>query len=257
MSLFHSKPDRRTNEAVFFAYYSRLLEWALQITRNDRTEAEDLVHDFYLRLTRITKSIDEMEQLEHYLFKVLRNLYYSRLRRAGSAAHSDLMIVDYDSVEQGLAVADRRELLFARTHLRQICSYVCQRKSTARAASILILRFFHGYYPNEVMRILKASRSSVDRSLQVARNEARLYLEQPKVLRSISPSRKPPVAFATRAEDTQQLFYELQEAIFSAIEGECIDPVALEQRYLPESESSGMTTQELSHLVSCRGCLTG
>jgi len=82
MSLFHSKPDRRTNEAVFFAYYSRLLEWALQITRNDRTEAEDLVHDFYLRLTRITKSIDEMEQLEHYLFKVLRNLYYSRQRLA-------------------------------------------------------------------------------------------------------------------------------------------------------------------------------
>ncbi len=255
MSLFHSKPDRRTNEGVFFAYYSRLLEWALQITRNDRSEAEDLVHDFYLRLTRITKSIDEMEQLEHYLFKVLRNLYFSRLRRAGRVPLNDLTIVDYDSVEQGLAVADRRELLFARTHLRQICSHACQRKSTARSASILILRFFHGYYPIEVMKILKASRFSVDRSLQVARNEARLYLERPDVLRSISPSTKPPVSFSMTGEDTQQLFWELQEAIFSAAEGECIDAVALAQRYLPESEASGITTQELSHLVSCGVCL--
>jgi len=255
MSFFHSKPDQRTNEDVFFAYYSRLLAWALQITRNDRSEAEDLVHDFYLRVTRISKSIDQMEQLEHYLFKVLRNLYYSRLRRAGRVPLNNLTIVDYDSVEQGLAVADRREQLFSRTYLRQICGHACQRKSTARSASILILRFFHGYYPIEVMKILQASRSSVDRSLQVARNEARLCLERPDVLRSISPSTKPPMSFSMKGEDTQQLFLELQEAIFSAVEGECFDPAALEQRYASESEPSGMTTQELSHLVSCRICL--
>ena len=76
MSFFHPKPGLRSNEDVFFAYYSRLLEWALQITRNDRSEAEDLVHDFYLRVTRIARRIDEMEKLEPYLFKVLRVRVY-------------------------------------------------------------------------------------------------------------------------------------------------------------------------------------
>src|ERR1700759_5299946 len=132
MSFLHPKSGRRTNEDIYFAYYSRLLEWANQITHNDRAEAEDLVHDFYLRISRITRSIDEIEQLEPYLFKVLRNLYYARVRRAGHDPLNDLSIVDYDSVEQGLAVADRRELLFARDHLRQICRYACERKSTVR-----------------------------------------------------------------------------------------------------------------------------
>jgi RNA polymerase sigma factor (sigma-70 family) len=251
----HPKPGRRTNQDVFFAYYSRLLEWALQITGNDRSEAEDLVHDFYLRVTRITRPIDEIEHLEHYLFRVLRHLYYARVRRAGRDPLNELSIVDYDSVEQGLAAADRRELLFARTHLMQICSHACQRKSTARSASILILRFFLGYHLLEVMKILQASRFSVDRSLQVARNEARLSLERPDILRCIVPNTKPSVSFSMREEDTQQLFAELQEAIFSATEGNCFDPEVLEHRYASVSEPTGMTTLELSHLVSCRVCL--
>jgi RNA polymerase sigma factor (sigma-70 family) len=255
MPFTHSKPGRRTNQEVFFAYYSRLLEWALQITGNDRSEAEDLVHDFYLRVTRITRSIDEVEQLDRYLFRVLRHLYYARVRRAGRDPLNELSIVDYDSVEQGLAAADRRELLFARTHLKHICSHACQRKSTARSASILILRFFLGYHLLEVTKILQASRFSVDRSLQVARNEARLSLERPDILRCIVPNTGPSVSFSMREEDTQQLFVELQEAIFSATDGNCFDPEVLEQRYAAVSEPTGMTTLELSHLVSCRVCL--
>ncbi len=251
----HSKLGRRTNEDVFFAYYPRLLEWAIQITRGDRAEAEDLVQDFYLRVTRITRAIGEMEQLEHYLFKVMRHLYYARLRRAGHDPIHDLSIVDYDSVEQGLAVADRRELLFVRDHLKKVCRYACERKSTVRSASVLILRFFHGYYPTEVMKILQAGRSSVDMLLQAARNEARLSLERPEAIRCIVPTSKPSISFSKIGEDTQQLFSELQEAVFSAIEGECFDRVALERRYAEGVEPAGMTTQELSHLVSCRTCL--
>lgn len=251
----HSKPDRRTNEDVFFAYYPRLLKWAVQITRNDRTAAEDLVHDFYLRVTRISRPIDEIEQLEQYLFRVLRNLYYARLRRAGRDPLNDLSIVDYDSVEQGLFAADRRELFFVRDHLRQVCRYACERKSTVRSASVLILRFFLGYYPSEVMKILQAGRSSVDMLLQVARNEARLSLKRPDAIRCIAPTGKPIVSFRPRGENTQQLFTELQEAIFSSTEGKCFDQAVIERRYAADAEQQGLTTQELSHLVSCRICL--
>ncbi|MBT9333329.1 sigma-70 family RNA polymerase sigma factor [Acidipila sp. 4G-K13] len=240
---------------MFFAYYPRLLEWAMQITHKDREEAEDLVHDLYFRITRISRSIDAMESIDSYLFKVIRNLYYSRLHREGRDPLNDLSIVDYDSVEQGLAVADRREMLFARAHLRQICRHVCQRKSAARSASVLILRFFLGYYASELMKILQAPRSSVDRSLQVARSEARLFLERPGALRFISQPPQREVAFSAEGEDTQRLFSELREAIFSATEGPCFPASALERRYAADSVALAFTASELAHLVSCRICL--
>ncbi len=236
MPFTQSKSDRRTNEDVFFAYYSRLAEWAAQIPRNDRAEAADLVHDFYLRITSVTRPIDEIEQLEPYLFLVLRNLYYAKLRRAGRDPLNNLSIVDYDSVEQGLAAVDRREVLFVRDHLREVCRYVCERKSNVRSTSVLILRFFLGYYPTEVIKILQARRSSVDKLLQVARNEARLFLERPEAIRCISPTGKLSVSFRRRGDSTQQLFLELQEAIFSATEGECLDPVLIERRYAADGE---------------------
>lgn len=255
MSFSHSKPERRSNEDVFFDYYPRLREWAGQITRHDRVEAEDLVQDFYLRITRITRPVDEMEQVEPYLFRVLRNLYLARVRRNGRNPLNDLSIVDYDSLEHGLAVADRGELLFVRDHLRKICRYACERKSTVRSASVLILRFFHGYYPTEVMRILQAKRSSVDMLLQAARNEARLFLERPDAIRCIVPSRNLSLLFSKKGESAHPLFRELQEAIFSAVEGKCLDRAGLERRYGALNADAGLSTQELSHLVSCRICL--
>jgi DNA-directed RNA polymerase specialized sigma24 family protein len=255
MSSFHSQPGRRTNEDVFFVYHRRLLGWAIQITHGDRSDAEDLVQDLYLRVTRITRRIDEMEQPEGYLFRVLRNLYIARVRRSGRDPLNDLSIVDYDFVGQGLAVVDRWQLLFVRDDLRTICRYACERKGTVRSASVLILRFFHGYYPSEVMKIVRAGRPSVDMSLQAARNEARLSLERPEALRCILPTNKPSISFSTKGEDTQGLFAELQGAIFSAAEGECFDRAALERLYAAESGVVGLTTQELSHLVSCRACL--
>jgi RNA polymerase sigma factor (sigma-70 family) len=255
MPLFHSQPDKRSNEEVFFAYYPRLLEWATQITHGDREEAEDLVHDLYFRITRISRPIDQVELPEPYLFRILRNLYYSQMRRAGRDAINDLSLVDYDSVEQGLAAVDRRQLLVVRSHLRQLCRYACERKSTARFASILILRFFLGYYPSELMKILQCARSSIDKGLHTARNEARLHLERPGVLRSIAPSAAPLAAQSSEHQDTQGLFAELQQMIFDAVEGECFGRSALKQRYAGDGKLPSLTAGELSHLVSCKVCL--
>lgn len=256
MPLSHLQPSCRTNEEVFFDHYPRLLVWAAQIAHNDRAVAEDLVHDLYLRVTRISRPIDQIEQVEHYLFKVLRNLHYAHLRQAGRDPISDLSIADYDSMEQGLAVADKRELLLVYDNLRQICRYACQRKSEVRSASVLILRFFHGYYPSELMTILQISRSAVDKLLHVARSEARLYIERPNSIRSIWPNTNSMASFAPKASGSQMLFFsELQETIFRATEGEHFDHAALEGRYAGEVEANGMATLELSHLVSCRSCL--
>jgi len=79
---FQPKPDsRQTFEGIFFEHYSRLLEWALQFTRGDRSEADDLVQELYVRFARL-----DTASVENYLFSVLRNLHYARVRSARTSA---------------------------------------------------------------------------------------------------------------------------------------------------------------------------
>src|ERR1700729_3815833 len=95
---FQSKPDpHQTFEGIFFEHYSRLLEWALQFTRGDRSEADDLVQELYVRFARLDTAPDHIESVENYLFSVLRNLHSARVRSARTSAIDDLSIVDFDS----------------------------------------------------------------------------------------------------------------------------------------------------------------
>lgn len=254
MNLSYSNPKRRTREELFFDSYARLLDWASQLVRREEAEAEDLVHDLFIQFVRVDRTVESIENVEAYLFTTLRNLYNSRMRRTGRDPINDFSIVDYDSVELGLAAVDRRQLLFVRSNLKQICKYACQRKGTARSASILILRFLFGYYPSEVMKVTQSSRMAVDRSLQVARKEARQALERPNAVQPIDPGREVSVSFGATGDDSENLFAQLRQAILSACEGECFAKGVLEQRYASKSQS-GFTTPELAHLVSCRTCL--
>ncbi len=241
-------------EELFFAYYTRLMEWALQLTRRDRADAEDLVHDLYVQFARTASRPDDVEKLDGYLFSILRNLHYARLRRAGRSPIDDLSIVDFDSIELGLASVDRRELLYVRASLKSICEYVCERKNTSRSASILILRFFFGYYPSEVVQVVQTTRGALDVALQAARQEARLYLERPRAIRSIASPQPAASSFTAISDNSHTIFLELRQAIFKTCIGQCFGRRELERRYRAETPA-GFTSIELAHLVSCEVCL--
>ncbi len=130
------------------------------------------MQDFYIQVKCINLQLAEVDEIEPYLFKILRNLHYSRLRQKGRSPISELSIAEYDSLERGLVATDRRDLFLVHANLQDICEFVCQRKSTAARASVFILRFFFGYYPSEVMKVVLASRTAIDRSLRLARQEA-------------------------------------------------------------------------------------
>jgi DNA-directed RNA polymerase specialized sigma24 family protein len=174
---FPPKPERCTSfEDIFFEHYSRLLEWALQLTRRDRSDAEDLVQELYVRFARLDTTPEHVENAESYLFSALRNLHHTRAKRARTSVVDDLSIVDYDSVHHGVRAVDRSELLSVRSDLYRICDYLCSRKDTSRSASMFILRYFLGYFPNEVMKVVQSSRVSVDKAIQAVRREAGLDL---------------------------------------------------------------------------------
>jgi DNA-directed RNA polymerase specialized sigma24 family protein len=248
---FHSKPDPRpTFEDIFFEHYVRLLEWAMQLTSRNRSDAEDLVQELYVRFAGAGPVGEHIENAEDYLFSVLRNLQYARVRRARTSAIDDLSVVDYDSAERGLRAIDRNGILFIREDLHRVCDYLCERKNTSRAASIFILRYFLGYFPYEVMQVVQSSRSAIDKAVRAARTEARLELERPGVLRQIGSAK---VRASKDTGDSQGLFLLLRAKIFRSCTGECFGSSLLEAKY--EQSGQSFTTTELAHLVSCPDCL--
>lgn len=248
-----NSPQRVRFEELFFEHYPRLLEWALQLTRGNRWEADDLVQELYVQFARSSPDLDQIRRPDDYLFSVLRNLQYAHLRRAGRSVIDDLSIVDYDSVEGGLQAVDRSKLLFIRADLHRVCDFVCARKNSSRTASVLILRFFLGYFPSEVMAVMQSSRVAVDKALQSARREARLDLERPGFLSSIDSSRERSAMACNIHDNPAHLFHDLREKIFSSCIGACFDRSMLKARYA--SAEPAFSIEELAHLVSCKACL--
>jgi RNA polymerase sigma factor (sigma-70 family) len=246
-----SKP--KSHEELFLEHYSSLVDRALQITRKRRDEANDLVHDLYVLLVRTRPDIDlsDDDRVRGYLYTMLRNLSVSKARRAGLDALSSLLIVDYESVEYGLACVDRSMLILVRSDLARVCEYACIRRDTSRSASVLILRFFFGYYPSEIARILQVTRVAVEKHLQAAREEARVYLERPGMLRFMGQSIPlPPKSSSFLPDDPIALVAELRSRIQSGVKGECLAETAIEDRYA--QEGIGMGIAELAHVVSER-----
>ncbi len=242
-------------EDLFVQRYDQLLGWALSLTNHNQEQAEDLVHDAFIQFTHRRGDLAAIENTDAYLNRMLRNMYLSQVRRAGLIQDSRFSIADFDSVEMGLRTfraSDPGEHLDLQDELRQICQYACVRKETSKVGSVLILRFFHGYYPSEIARVLSSTRMAVDRYLQISRREAKSYLSDPAALKFMSEncSANPPAMGYART--MPELLGELRQAIFAAREGDCLSKAELKEYYRGRTSIDGSL---LSHVVSCLRCL--
>lgn len=247
--------DVDPHEDVFLARYIRLHAWALQLTENDRERAEDLVHDAYIQFTFARPDLDSIQNLNGYLYRMLRNLHLSRVRRSQRRLFRTLSVVDYDSAEVGLRAADPRERISVQDQLREVCQYACLRKQTSKAGSVLILRFMHGYYPREIARVMQCSREAVEERLRLARNEAKQYLENPASLRFIGdPAREKISISGGFARTVDEFLVELRRTIFDSRKGECLTAAQFEALYQAAAPAK-IKHLTLAHIVSCHTCL--
>jgi DNA-directed RNA polymerase specialized sigma24 family protein len=245
-----------SHEEFFLSHYDRLVRRALQLSQGRRGEAKDLVHDLYVQLIRVRPEINftDEERASRYLLIMLRNLSVSNARREGRDALSSLLIVDYESVEYGLGCVDRSKLILVRSDLARVCQYACIRRHSLRSASVLILRFFFGYYPSEIVGILQSTPMAVVKHLQAARQEARVYLERPGTLRFLGQDVTPPQRFSPYLPDEPSaLFAELRARIFADPPLTCLPSRAIETRYAENAPA--MDVAELAHVVGCERCL--
>src|SRR5215470_15480294 len=262
--LKHRAVSRISNhEDLFMQRYDWLMNWALRLTENDRHQAEDLVHDVFMHFIVSRPSLDRIQHnIDGYLYTMLKNLHVSEVRRTirihDATRISDFSLTDYDSIENGLKVLEEMasEQVHAqiRDQLCRLCHYACIRKESSKAGSVLLLRFFHGYYPEEIARITKGSRQAVEKRLQAARTEARVFLEDPTTL-SFMHTRLPSFPSELSVTNTPQDFMEeLRRVIWGSRAGACSSRNEIERLY-DASSSTPVDQRVLSHFVSCADCL--
>ena len=249
-----AQPDEK-REQLFTERYESLLEWAMRLTNQQRDAAEDLVQDAYVQFVLGRTQLEEIENIDGYLRRMLRYMHVSRLSH--SAQHlqeAALSVADYDSCRLGWTAIEPPRRMQAFEELHQICTYACSRKESSRAGSVLILRFFHEYFPTEIAAVLNSSRHNVDQWQGLARREVKLFMNDPARLRFVN---------AAKPADRQQIKYlksdcdlmlELRQMIFNSREGECLSPAELEAIYVAGC-TDALTTPKLAHIVSCPACL--
>jgi RNA polymerase sigma factor (sigma-70 family) len=232
--------------------YETLQRWALQITAFDRGLADDILHDAFLRLHKgQVNGVDEVRNLDGYVYTAIRNSYRSHLRKHSRRRSLHLSIFDVELSAPQLLSDDPSTYMRTKDDLRAVCEFACKRKSKSIAASILILRFFHGYYPGEISRLLNRSRNAVETRLMGIRRE---------VIEHLSGTTKEAYSLGallsqvtTPARINIDLIAELQQKIFDSVSGECILSADLKRLY--RKDAYGPDRDEISHVVSCRECL--
>ncbi len=119
---------------------------------------------------------------------------------------------------------------------------------------MLLLRFFHGYYPVEIAQVLRSPRRAVDDWLRIARREARLYLENPRRLNPIRLSLAADALQIATGQTAGDYLSELRTAIFRSRQGNCLSLDRLRELYL-SAEADTIDSALLGHIVSCVRCL--
>ena len=78
------QPQKLTisHEDLFIERYERLMSWAMRLTERNRDQAEDLVHDAFVQFTFTRPNLEVINNLDGYLYGILRNLRLLQMRRA-------------------------------------------------------------------------------------------------------------------------------------------------------------------------------
>jgi DNA-directed RNA polymerase specialized sigma24 family protein len=243
-----------TPASVFAAKYDFLLRWAQHFTQGDRAAAEDLVHETFLRFALQQEEIEDPENAEPLLYTYLKRVYSAQLRRTQRQRFVSLTTVEFDSLQMSLREQKDADPVKVQGDLRRILSYLCWRKETMKSASVMLFRFFHGYFPEEIMRVSLLARPSIDYALNAARDEVRLYLHEPDRLRIIHGEKTPDFRHDEFALPVYELMDDLRETLFRSTETACLPEETLLAYYRAE-ERRPISRELLAHIVSCRQCL--
>jgi RNA polymerase sigma factor (sigma-70 family) len=244
--------ELNNHEEAFIQSYSRLRGWAIQIARPDQELAEDLLHDAFIQFTRTQPELKNIDNTDAYLYGVIRNLHLSHLRKKIRREKYSHSIIDFETINLGLKNGDFLDNFQVQEELKRICYFLCLRKETSKSASVMMLRFFHGYFPSEISRVMCANMQVVKVRLNTARNEIKSVIESNEAIQTIENRVSPELILKKSFRNNVDLTIALREMIFRSTDGNCLDDLALREVYLKKET---IETGTLAHIVSCRKCI--
>lgn len=171
----HDGPHNPDFRQAALAHLDALYGYAVALA-HDRTEAEDLVQETYLRAMRAFGQLPPDSHLKGWLFTILRNVWLNQQRHT----HSGPLFVPVNAEEE-----DRMQSLASFTYnphfvyLRkvereQVRSAIAQLPPAHR--EVIVLRDFEGFSYQEIAGILQCPAGTVMSRLNRAREQLRRML---------------------------------------------------------------------------------
>jgi RNA polymerase sigma factor (sigma-70 family) len=254
VGLFQPLPRPDSLEDVFLERYEDLLRAALAIT-GGRREAEDLVHDAFVRVLLVRPDLASIEYPDAYLRTILRNLHTARLRRQSYRAETQLSIAEFDSAQFAARALTPSQWTQARHDVAAACRYACTRRLTSKTGSLFLLRFVHELVPNDIARVVRLTRDTVDITLLRGRAEVKTYLEQPaRALQALGRGLLPMSIPDPDTDDDADFLARVREAVFALRHERCVETEHLRRLYAPTHHTS-IPTEVLAEIVTCPRCL--
>lgn len=226
-----------------------MFRWAKHLTKGDSAQAEDLVQDISLKFLSSPRRIDGVRNLKGFIRTSMQNAFISQKRN--SQSHSELPLpqeFEYSS----LLTSDPRSEWAAGEMLIDILHFACLRRTRTLSASVLLLRCFHGYRIQEISRILKRPRNSVEALLLAARREVAGSVMRAAMshYKSTSADHK----FSKKvSDDSDDPVISLRKLIFTHRSGECSSEEELLANFLDPLWIPDR--REIAHIVVCRRCI--
>jgi DNA-directed RNA polymerase specialized sigma24 family protein len=248
-----SKPSRvpSTHGDEFLRRYGLLFSRCLRLTRH-KDRAQDLLHDAFVQFSINRPDLELIHDLDGYLCRLVRNLYIAQMRLASRSPRNNLPLPDYDTAEIALRSRDLCSQMYAQQELLRICRYAFLRREVSREASVLILRYFHGYYPSEAAQVINGNRRLVDQLLAVARKEVKGYLAEASQTKAAPIELPTELAKVTACTSTAEFLTALRRALLLPKNGHCVPTTELKAVY---QDSRSVRCSVLAHIVHCAYCL--
>jgi RNA polymerase sigma-70 factor (ECF subfamily) len=165
-------PNGSTGEAAGIEYIDGLYSYALVLTRN-RSEAEDLVQETYVRALGAMGRLRADSNVKSWLFTILRNIWFNHLRQQRTAK---LVALDGDesAIEIGETTKDPYAFYVGKMEHQQVRHAIQQLPADFR--EIILLREFEELSYQEIATILACPTGTVMSRLARARANLRKLL---------------------------------------------------------------------------------
>jgi RNA polymerase sigma-70 factor, ECF subfamily len=162
------------HETDLLQFMDGLFGYAMAFTRN-RTDAEDLVQETYVRAIRGKDSLREGSNVKSWLFTILRNIYLNQLRKQRTSP--TLLEIDAHENTADIAVEGSKDPLahyMSKTECEWVVEAIQQLPTEFR--EIVLLREYEDLSYQEIAAILGCPVGTVMSRLARARSRLRILL---------------------------------------------------------------------------------